>query len=199
MARWHHHPGLRFCVACAIAGTLQGCMGGPIARQIASSLAMQVADRVAGHILDQPEPVQQGQTNRLLINNNLDPSQQAFLRAELRVPEMPPAQPAPAPKPEPGASAAPVVSRLETVEIWGLIIGEEKHEMLTSMRELGMSITPAESEWERWQLAEGGAAELQEGRLLILIPPELGKMRSGDHAVIEIASGGLHIARDRLD
>lgn len=174
-------------------------MGGPIARQIASSLAMQVADNVAGHILDKPQPARQSQTNRLLVNNNLDPYQEAFLRAELRVPPMPPALPAPAPKPEPGADASPVVSRLETVEIWGLIIGEEKREMLTSMRELGMSITPAESEWEHWQLAEGGAAEQQEGRLLILIPPDLGKMRSGDHAVIEIANGGLHIARDRLD
>lgn len=199
MASWHQHPGFRVFAAFAIAGSLQGCMGGPIARQIASSLAMQVADNVAGHILDKPQPARQSQTNRLLVNNNLDPYQEAFLRAELRVPPMPPALPAPTPKPEPGADASPVVSRLETVEIWGLIIGEEKREMLTSMRELGMSITPAESEWEHWQLAEGGAAEQQEGRLLILIPPYLGKMRSGDHAVIEIANGGLHIARDRLD
>lgn len=173
-------------------------MGGPIARQLASSLAMQVADRAVGHVLDKPEPARQSQTNRLLVNNNLDPYQEAFLRAELRVGHIPLPPPAP-PKPEPGAGASPVVSRLETVEIWGVIIGEEKREMLTSMRELGMSITPAESEWDRWQLAEGGVAEQQEGRLLILIPPDLGKMRSGDHAVIEIANGGLHIARDRLD
>lgn len=199
MTTWHRHPGFRFLAALAIAAALQGCMGGPIARQIASSLAMQAADRAVGHFLDKPEPAEQGQTNRLLINNHLDPYQEAFLRAELRVPQMPPAQPAPAPGPEPGADAAPVVSRLETVEIWGLIIGTEKREMLTSMQQLGMSITPAESEWERWQLAEGGAAEQQEGPLLILIPPELGKMRSGDHAVIEIATGGLHIARDRLE
>lgn len=189
-------PGLFIAVFAAT--LLSGCMGGSIARQVASSIAMQIADRAVGHALDEPQVQEQGQTNRLLMRPGLDPYQEAFLRAQLVVPPAPVAPPLP--KPDPAESAVPLVTPLTTVEIWGMVIGEEKQSMLENMRELGIASLPPEHTWDQWQLAEGGVPEMSDRALLILVPPELGKMHSGDHAVIELGvANGLYVAKGRLE
>jgi hypothetical protein len=184
----------------AITLILPGCMGGSIARQVASSIAMQIADRAVGHALDKPEVVEPGQTNRLLMRSGLDPYQEAFLKAQfVTTPAIPPEPPQPQ-KPDPAETAVPITTPLATVEVWGLVIGEEKRTMLENMRDLGIAAVPPEHAWEQWQLAEGGMSELSDRPLLILVPPELGKMRSGDFAVVELGmNNGFYIARDRLE
>lgn len=185
-------------IALFAAVLLSGCMGGSIARQVASSIAMQIADRAVGHALDEPQVQEQGQTNRLLMRSGLDPYQEAFLKAQLMVPTAPVAPPLP--KTDPAESAVPMVTPLTTVEIWGMVIGEEKQSMLENMRELGIASLPPEHAWDQWQLAEGGVPEMSDRALLILVPPELGKMRSGDHAVIELGmANGLYVAKGRLE
>lgn len=181
------------------AAVVSGCMGGSIARQIASSIAMQVADKAVGHVLDEPPVEEQGKTNQLLISSGLDPYQEAFLRAELVTPPAMPQEPPPLPKPDPAESAVPFVTRLATVEVWGLVIGDEKRSMLENIRDLGITALPPEEAWDQWQLAEGGIPGESGRPLLILVPPELGKMRSGDHAVIELGmANGFYVAKDRL-
>lgn len=201
MAGWRSHPSSRTLLAALIvAATLPGCMGGSIARQVASSIAMRVADKAVGNILDEPatEEPRTTKTNQLLMSASLDPYQAAFLRAQFAT--VPTPAPPLVPKPDPAASAVPVATRLATVEIWGLVIGEEKRSMLEDIRQLGIAPLPPEHAWEQWQLAEGSMRDRQDRPLLILIPPELGKMKSGDHAVIEIGmTNGLYVARDRLD
>jgi hypothetical protein len=184
----------------AITLILPGCMGGSIARQVASSIAMQIADRAVGHALDKPEVVEPGQTNRLLMRSGLDPYQEAFLKAQfVTTPAIPPEPPQPQ-KPDPAETAVPITTPLATVEVWGLVIGEEKRTMLENMRDLGIAAVPPEHAWEQWQLAEGGMSELSDRPLLILVPPELGKMRSGDFAVVELGmNNGFYVARDRLE
>lgn len=195
---------LRLAALVLFAAAMSGCMGGSIARQIASSIAMQVADKAVGQALDQPDPLQQqqGSTNQLLVNNSigLDPYQEAFLRAELVVPTPPPPKPAAPPQPDPAESASAQVTQLATVEIWSLLLGDEKRSMLENIRQLGIMQLPPEQNWDQWQLAEGGLAGDSGRPLLILVPPELGKLRSGNHAVIELGeANGLYVAKDRLD
>jgi len=70
--------------------------------------------------------------------------------------------------------------------------------MLESIRDLGIAKLPPEPQWDQWQLAEGGAKGT-ERPMLILVPPEIGRMQSGDFAVVEIgATEGFYIAKDRL-
>lgn len=200
--------GSRWLPPCALALVLPlaGCVGGPIARQIVSSIATQAADNVVGQAVEQQEKAEaqqqtSGKTNQLLVNSNfgLDPDQEAFLRAQLYVPPQVTPTPDPPRKPDPGANAIPLVSRLATVEIWSMVIGPEKQAMLENMREIGMAAVPPEKEWQQWQLAEGGLPSENDHPLLILIPPQLGKMKSGDRAVIELGTNnGLYVARDRL-
>lgn len=182
------------------AALVSGCMGGSIARQIASSIAMQVADKAVGRALEEPQVEEQGKTNQLLISHGLDPYQDAFLRAKLVTPPaMPPASP-PLPQPDPAESATPLVTRLATVEVWGLVIGDEKRSMLENIRDLGITALPPEEAWDQWQLVEGGMQGDHGRPLLILVPPELGKVRSGDHTVIELGMrDGFYVAKDRLE
>lgn len=190
----------RFAAVLFVAALLSGCVGGSIARQVASSIAMRVADKALDKALEEPKVEEKGQTNRLLVRSGLDPYQEAFVRAQLITPPARPEQPALPPPPDPAESAVPTVTRLATVEVWSLVVGEEKRSMLESMRELGIATLPPEHTWEQWQLAEGGMAELSDRPLLILVPPELGKMRSGDHAVIEVGlTNGFYVAKDRLE
>ena len=196
---------LKFLIAPALlAVLLGGCMGGPIARQVAQSLAMHVADNAVERALQDSAPApQQHQTNQLLMSKSpgMDPYQAAFLRAQLRTPPPPlnPELPQPsAPAADPALSAEAVVTRLTTIEIWGIVIGPEKRSMLESIRDLGIAKLPPEHQWDQWQLAEGGTTGT-ERPMLILVPPEIGRMKSGDFAVVEIgATDGFYIAKDRL-
>jgi hypothetical protein len=199
IARRLYRQPLRLSVLLCFSILVSGCMGGSIARQIASSIAMQVADKAVGHMVDEPQVEEQGKTNQLLMSPGLDPYQAAFLRAELVTPPAMPQEPPPLPKPAPAESAAPFVTRLATVEVWGLVIGDEKRSMLENLRDLGITTLPPEEAWDQWQLAEGGISGESDRPLLILVPPELGKMRSGDHAVIELGMAGFYVAKDRLE
>ena len=117
---------VRLCACLVAALMLMGCMGGTIAQQVARSVAMQVADKALDHALDEPKPQGPGITNNLMMSSSLDPYQRAFLQAELptlpAIPETPP----PPPQPEPGASATPIVTRLATVQVWSVLLGDEK-------------------------------------------------------------------------
>lgn len=194
---------LKILIALSVlAGLLTGCMGGPIARQVAQSLAMQVADNAVGRAIEQSAPTPpQHKTNQLLMSQaqGLDPYQTAFLRAQLRTPPQPLNPDLPkAPGADPALSAEAVVTRLTTLEIWGIVIGPEKHAMLESIRDLGIAKLPPEQQWDQWQLAEGGTTGT-ERPMLILVPPDIGRMQSGDFAVVEIgATDGFYIAKDRL-
>jgi hypothetical protein len=193
------HPRYRVLMATLVAAAaLAGCAGGPIARQIASSIASQTADRIVSDYVDaellkEPDPPQ------LVLPESLpDEDQIAFLMADLPV-IRPPAAPRPAKPPEPEPSIR--VSKLIPVEIRNFIVGAEKEEILSRhffSQPFGSMPTP--QDWGQWQLAEGIMIGHRENPLQFLVPPELGKMRSGDRAVVEFATAGkLHLARDRLD
>lgn len=86
------------------------------------------------------------------------------------------------------------VTRLVHVEIWNLVIGEEKNEILERARLLGEPLPP-KAEWASWKVATG-AGENDKKPITFLIPPDLGSINSGDHAVVEVTEADrLYVAR----
>jgi hypothetical protein len=192
-------------------------MGGTIVQQLASSAAMQAADAMVEKIDPSPTSTNR-QGNDLLGSGGRDITQEILFDGKVTFPDLPqptprdplagllPAPeiaeqpPEPPPPPAISTTAEAATTPLATVEIWGLVVGNEKEAMLKNLSQLGIGMLPPRNVWDQWQLVEGGIPQADRRPLLILVPPELGKLRSGDKAVIETSSAnGIYLARDRLD
>jgi hypothetical protein len=95
-------------------------------------------------------------------------------------------------------------SRLVNVEVWSLLIGDEKLNLLEKSRLQGSQLIPPKEEWPTWHVAIGAVDDLKTSNhsepILFLIPPDIGKMRSGSKALVELPnSGELSIARYALN
>ena len=122
--------------------------------------------------------------------------------------------PTPAVESEPSAIEA---SHLVSVEVWSIILGEEKISLLAKAQNLGATQLPPPNEWHEWKMAIGSLEgpgfdrkgldrdELETRRnnesdakktILFIAPPDFAKFKNGDHVIVEILnSGGVHIAR----
>jgi hypothetical protein len=186
---------------------LTGCMGGPIAQQIASSIATRVADKVVGDAVDEQLRKEREPRHIDLMNTEPDPYLSKFLFSQFAEPEQPQMIIEPLPSNAGQVDAEPSngqpranSSRLVSVELLNLIIGQEKQAMLERSLQKGSTVLPTPIEWRDWQLATGNLQGHAESQLYVLIPPSFGRIRSGDLAVVEIASvGGVHIARYRAN
>ncbi|HQR50996.1 MAG TPA: hypothetical protein PKW44_05105 [Methylophilaceae bacterium] len=176
---------------------LPGCLGAPVARQLASSAFTQGADHITGKIVENQEEKQRQQSRDLTFKDSVGDEYWAiFAVSQFQdAPPTPPAAEAATPAP-PSATA----SRLVPVEIWGVVVGQEKTSVLERMRRNGSQIVPSQEEWDQWQLATGGLEGKSGTQLYLLLPPDFGRVRSGDRAIAEIAGvGGVHIARYRAE
>jgi hypothetical protein len=161
------------------------------------------------------------QQNSLLQKNAqskiapLDPYKRAFINA--RFEEL---KPIAEPLPEQSTEVeTPIVvmqsNQLVPVELFNLLIGEEKAAVFTKAQLLGSTSLPKQREWKLWRVATGiiksenmnqtalndqtGSAQPQQ-IITFLIPPEFGKLPSGSIALVEIASPGeLNIARYKIN
>lgn len=196
------HPHLTPQTRCLLLATamLSGCASGPVAQQIASSVATRVADKVVGEIVDAQLRREREPSNIVLRDTEPDPYYAKFLLAQFS--EIPQGEALVEPIPphvelEYGKATAPS-SRLVTVEVVNLVVGQEKQILLERSLRNGSTILPSPMEWRHWQLASGSLPGYSETQLYFLVPPDFGRMHSGDSAVVEIAHvGGLHIARHR--
>jgi len=185
-----------------LAAMMSGCAGGPIAQQIASSVATRVADKVVGDMVDAQLLRERQPRNFVLKDTEPDPYVGSFLL--MQFPDVPKGEAVVEPLPayiayEQG-KAAPPVSRLVTVDVLNIVIGREKQDLLERSRRNGSTILPEPIEWRDWQIATGSLRGRQDAQLYFLVPPDFGRMKSGDAAVVEIAEvGGLHIARYRAN
>jgi hypothetical protein len=88
---------------------------------------------------------------------------------------------------------------LVRVELFNLLIGEEKNAVYESARMMGATSLPQKREWQNWGVGTGAiqGAALEDKKLItFLIPPEFGKLPSGTVAMVELASPGeLNVAR----
>ena len=183
--------------------TLSGCAGGPIARQMASSLAMRAADSATASIVETQERKDEEARHTMVFKNTPpDPYWAAFLTSNFTQ-VTPTAEPLPAdPQPAQSSETTPAaqVSRLVRVELWNMLTNEEKLAVLERSSKLGATDLPPKGEWPQWKIAAGGLEGQKDTTIFFLIPPDFGRINSGDKAVVEISSlGGLHFARYRLN
>lgn len=207
----------KLCTLALLPIVVSGCLGGSIAQQLASSILMHGADQATAAMLD----VQENQDNIASRNDikrsstlkdtakNTHPNdlQIALLTSGFEPAPLPQAQIEPLP-PAAFEEDIPIQymqeSRLVSVEVWNLLIGDEKQRLLERARLQGSLIIPPRDEWPYWQIAVG-AQELQSSSnksqiVTFLIPPEIGKIPSGAKALVELPSSGeLSIARYPLN
>ncbi len=215
-----------------ISGVLTGCLGGNIAQQIASTIATNMADKVVASAMDvQDEPFasekKESQAKSIELPKKIvlkdtppDPYTIAFVNARFE-----PVKPIAEPLPEQVAEmetpvAVAVSSKLVRVQLFNLLIGDEKAAIYAKAQLIGASSLPKQREWKSWQVATGkvtsdtSAADIsasdkyasisalankklmnkdsaQSAQLILfLIPPEFGKLPSGSMTLVEIASPG---------
>ena len=204
-----------FCVVCV----LSGCLGGSIAQQIVSSIATRVADRAVANAMD----VQDGPSNRksdnsaynpyanstansnasvkntAVQNTPPDPYQIAFVNAAFE-PVKATSEPLSDSRPEQAEAVETRIAitegnQLVRVELFNLLIGEEKNAVYEKARLLGATSLPQKREWQRWSVGTG-LCQSDKKVITFLIPPEFGKLPSGTLTLVELAApGDLNIAR----
>jgi hypothetical protein len=90
-------------------------------------------------------------------------------------------------------------NQLVRVELFNLLIGEEKNAVYENARMMGATSLPQKREWLSWGVGTG-AIQKDKKVITFLIPPELGKLPSGTMAVVELASPGeINVARYRAN
>lgn len=209
-----------------LSSALSGCFGGTVAEQLARSVIMQGADKVTASALDakersekfiqQPNQSQPYQNQQFwnLQSPNLDAPKQPQLRYKDTPADpyrlafinsgfetiAPKVEPLPEKSAEEETPIQPIQeTRLVQVEVWSLLIGDEKNRVLEKARLQGATSIPPKNEWKQWQLAVGAemdqsSRDIQE--ITFLVPPEIGKIHSGTKAVVELSTAGeLNIAR----
>lgn len=96
-------------------------------------------------------------------------------------------------------------SQLVRVELYNLLIEEEKNAVYEQARLMGASSLPQKREWALWRVATGAIQASQhqanqhqtsQKTITFLIPPEFGKLPSGAVTMVELAGAGeLNVAR----
>jgi hypothetical protein len=197
---------LKYIVLMALAAPLlTGCFGGTIAQQLARSLFMHGADKATAAAVDAHERNEKRAAQYMVPNNKkLDDYQIAFLRSGFEVIQ-PQIESLPQIETQTDATSHSLnASRLVNVEVWSLLIGDEKQNLLEKSRLQGSQLIPPKEEWPTWHVAIGAADDFKTSSsskpILFLIPPDIGKMRSGSKALVELPNNGeLSIARYALN
>ncbi len=183
-----------------VSSALSGCLGGSIAQQIVSSMLIKGADKATAMSLDAQERNNKEAAQKMPLKDTApDPYKIAFLNAGF---ENVAIQVEPLPE-IPLEAETPIQMMQETklvqVEVWSLLVGDEKQRVLEKVKSQSEADIPPKSEWQQWQIAIGGA-ENNKQAITFLIPPEMGKIHSGEKTLVELSSvGGLNIARYTLN
>jgi len=186
---------LKLILLVLAASLLTGCVGGPIIQQIASSIATKVADNAIANAMD----VQDGPSNKKQDNGprkDTVPDDTWMMMATAGFqPVDPNAQLAPDNPPEEPPMQVFQSNHLVRVQLFNLLIGDEKTAVFEKARLVGALNLPDKREWPRWHVATG-VTEKDKKMITFLIPPEFGKLPSGTLAMVELAGpGDLNIAR----
>jgi len=188
---------MKWLIPASVLLMLGGCVGGPLAQQLASSLLMHAADKaVASSIESNLQAQEEAERNKPLADKLPDEYWAAFVTSGF-------AQMTPAPEPLPSKTTpsnqkalSPQANQLVRVELWNLMLGEEKLSVLEKARLMGASSVPPKDQWPQWKVATGAATQAKDKPLVFLIPPGFGAVSSGQQAVVELkGQGELNIAR----
>lgn len=208
---------------------LSGCLGGTFAQQITRSIATSVADKAMARAMDVDEdedyseaqytatantsakinvlqkttlqgPASQTAHKNIQQQNTApDPYKVAFVNAAFEevkpIAELLPVQFAEVETPIQVVEG----NQLVRVELFNLLIGEEKNAVYENARMMGATSLPQKREWQSWGVGTG-AIQKDKKVITFLIPPEFGKLPSGTVAVVELARPGeLNVARYRAN
>lgn len=188
---------LRWFILAFTLATLTGCFGGSIGQQLARSIAVQGADKITSDAFESQQRKEE-EARRTVVLKDTVPDEywiafanSAFLPAPQ---EGSPADNASAQKP---AEAPHIeVTRFVRVELWNLVLGEEKRLILDRARNLPVTGAYPASEWQNWQVATGALEGEKDKPIIFLIPPGFGKVHSGEVTLVEMAAlGDLNVAR----
>ena len=87
------------------------------------------------------------------------------------------------------------ISQLVPVELFNLLINEEKNVVFERARLLGAQNLPQKREWKFWQVASG-ALLINKKPITFIIPPGFGKLPAGSITMVELAAPGeLNVVR----
>ena len=184
-----------------LASTLCGCLGGSIAQQLVQSMLLQGADKATAAALDANEAKQKLAAQKMPIPNTTpDKFDIAFVNSGFpeviaQVEALPQT-----PLDEEKSMQLMQESKLVQVEVWSLLIGDEKQHILEAAKKLGSTELPPENEWQQSQIAVGAATNNsktdKQDVITFLIPAEMGKLHSGSKALVELpVEGQLSVAR----
>jgi hypothetical protein len=192
---------LALTISCAM--LLSGCLGGTVAQQIARSIATSVADKAVANAVEAEEKKDaliHAKYNGVIQQTADDPYRNAMLTGRFAT-----IQPVEEPLPEYPTTEqeVPIVilktNPLVQVELFNLLIGEEKDSVLEKARLQGALNLPSKDKWDAWNVATGritSNTKAKEKIITFLIPPEFGKPTSGSNAMVELYSAGdMNIAR----
>lgn len=184
---------------------LCGCFGGTVAQQLVRSMLMHGADKVTGSALDAKEKSDKlAEQKAPLKDTPVDPYKLAFINSAFET-----ITPTVEPLPEIAIEEEQTIqliqeTKLVQVEVWNLLVGDEKIRILEKARLSGSTAIPPKKEWPQWQIAVGAEAMPPLGKnstkateaITFLVPPEMGKMHSGTKALVELSNvGELNVAR----
>lgn len=190
------------CISLALCG----CLGGTVAQQLARSMMMHGADKVTGAALDAKEKNDRLYAQKMPLKDTPpDPYQLAFINSAFET-ITPQVEPLPQQAAIEEDQPVQIIqeTRLVQVEVWNLLVGDEKMRVLEKARLQGSTELPPKNEWPQWQVAVGatdaistnGKAGNPPQEITFLVPPEIGKMHSGVKALVELSSvGELNVAR----
>ena len=192
---------IRWLALGLLASALCGCLGGSIAQQLVQSVLIRGADKATAAALDANEEKQKLAAQKMpLKNTNPDKYDIAFLNSGFQevtakiepLPQTPLNQ-------EPSMQLMQE-SKLVQVEVWNLLIGDEKQHVLENAKKQGLSEVPPENEWQGSQIAVGATSRdtksSKQEVITFLIPAEIGKLHSGSKALVELSAvGQLSVAR----
>lgn len=188
--------------------SLCACLGGSVTQQLARSLFMRGADAATASAMDAQERKEKLAKQQMPLKDTVpDKYQIAFLNSSFE-------------EVTPQIESLPTMSledeepvqwmqetKLVQVEVWSLLVGDEKQGVFEKAKLQGSTSIPPKAEWQQWQIAIGATdntignkkSNVQQS-ITFLIPPEMGKIHSGTKAVVELSGNGeLNVARYALN
>lgn len=188
-------------VKCLVIGwvslALCGCLGGTVAQQLVRSMLMHGADKVTAAAVEAGERNEKLAAQKLPLKDSPpDEYKLAFINSGF---EKVTAQVEPLPevKIEDEEKTLELMQEnpLVQVEVWNMLVGDEKQHLLEKARLQGSTSLPPKNEWQQWQIATGETLSNQRA-ITFLIPPGIGKLHSGAIALVELSgTDDMNIAR----
>jgi hypothetical protein len=187
---------VKWLVIGLVSSALCACMGGTVAQQLVRSMLMHGADKATTAAIDANERNKKLAAQKMPLKDTVpDDYKIAFINSGFEQVTLQ-VEPLPEAKIEEEKSIEFMQETpLVQVEVWNMLVGDEKQRILEKARLQGSASVPPKDEWQQWQIATGETMSNQQ-TITFLIPPEIGKLHSGAVALVELSSTGeLNIAR----